>query len=86
MLLKVNEESYNKLKEKMSNGNSEDAIHCIGFLKDSLIGQVLENKDNELLEINLDDSIEEDKIIFIENEEEIFESYMYDFLSCMVIN
>lgn len=86
MLLKVNEENYNKLKEKMSNGDNEEAVHCIGFLKDSLIGQILENKDNEVLEMNIDNSIEENKIIFVENEEEIFESYICDFLSCMVVN
>lgn len=84
MLLKVNEENYNKLKEKMS--DNKEAVHTIGFLKDSLIGQILEDKDNELLKITIDNSIEEDKVIFLEDKEEIFESYIYDFLSCMVIN
>lgn len=85
MIIKVNEKNYNILKDDML-GSNEEAKYSFGFLKDSLIGQILEDKNNISLEIIFDNSIEGDKVLFVEDKEVIFESYMCDFLSCMVKN
>ena len=85
MYRKTNKETYNILQKEISNRANKDNNFSVGFLDDSLIGQLLRNQDNKTLEIKIDDTIGKCKILFMNKDEEIFTAYLYDFLSCLVI-
>ncbi len=85
MYIKTNKETYNILQKEISNRANKDNNFSVGFLDDSLIGQLLRNQDNKTLEIKIDDTIGKCKILFMNKDEEIFTAYLYDFLSCLVI-
>ena len=85
MYIKTNKETYNILQKEISNRANKDNNFSVGFLDDSLIGQLLHNQDNKTLEIKIDDTIGKCKILFMNKDEEIFTAYLYDFLSCLVI-
>lgn len=85
MYIKTNKETYNILQKEISNRANKDNNFSVGFLDDSLIGQLLRNQDNKTLEIKIDNTIGKCKILFMNKDEEIFTAYLYDFLSCLVI-
>ena len=85
MYIKTNKETYNILQKEISNRANKDNNFSVGFLDDSLIGQLLRNQDKKTLEIKIDDTIGKCKILFMNKDEEIFTAYLYDFLSCLVI-
>ena len=85
MYIKTNKETYNILQKEISNRANKDNNFSVGFLDDSLIGQLLRNQDNKTLEIKIDDTIGKCKILFMNKDEEVFTAYLYDFLSGLVI-
>ena len=53
MYIKTNKETYNILQKEISNRANKDNNFSVGFLDDSLIGQLLHNQDNKTLEIKI---------------------------------